>query len=385
MSAPIVIIGAGQAGQKAAEALRKFGVTTPIVMLGDETHPPYQRPPLSKRFLKGEVQADNLWLTSTAFFDQHDIDLRLGTHVARIDTSAHAIVLADDSTINYSQALIATGSSARKLPFAADPHIMTLRSIADVERIRERLAAATRIVIVGGGYIGLEVAAVLAALDRHVTIVEAQSRLLARVASPWISAHFEALHRGHGIDVRLSASVMSIASGKEGCDIVFADGSRLSADLVLASIGGHANDAIARASGIEVEDGILVDSAGRTSAEDIFAAGDCARFVSRRYGRSLRLESVQNANDHARAVAGTMAGHDVFYDPVPWFWSDQFDAKLQIVGMASAGSDLSVDGDPASGRLVVRHFDDSGGVVCVEAVNSPRDFMQARKVLEAVR
>lgn len=384
MSEPIVIVGGGQAGAKAAETLRKLGVETPIVIYGDEAHLPYQRPPLSKKFLTGQMPESGLLLQPAQFYDKLGIEVITGKRAVRLDPGRHRLEFADGDAAAFSKLLISTGSSARQLtvPGRDRAGVFALRSIGDVFRMREYLPAATRVVIVGAGYLGLEAASVMASLGKDVVVLEAEERILARVAGVAISDYLAGLHTSRGVTIRTGVRVGEVT----GCGSSRVTGLRLtneetlSADLVLTAVGGVANDDLARNSGLPASDGILVDATGSTGAPDIFAAGDCARFHSRRYNRSIRLESVQNANDQARSVAEHMAGVGKDYDPVPWFWSDQYETKLQIAGLGQGHDNALVEGDPEAHQFSVSYFRD-GRLLAVDAINDGRAYMRARRSL----
>lgn len=381
MSEPIVIAGAGTAAAKAAETLRKLGASQPIVMIGDEPYPPYQRPPLSKRFLAGEMAEAQLWLHGSEFFTRHGIALRLGRRVTALDPATRTLTLDDGAAQHYGALLLATGSRPRSLnlPGAGLAGIHTLRGIGDVARMRPELGAARRIVIVGGGYIGLEVAAVLRAMGKPVSVLEAQERLAKRALCPIVAGALEQRHRAHGVDIRLGARLVAFAGHDRVAAVTLADGA-IDADLVLVAIGGVANDELAAAAGLATADGICVDTRCR-AGEAIYAAGDCARLPLPRYGAVVRLESVQNANDQARAAAVNMLGGDEVYDPVPWFWSDQHDVKLQIAGLADGHDRSIVDGDTSAAFSVSYLKGDR--LLAVASVNAPRAHMEARRALAA--
>lgn len=382
MTETCVIVGAGQAGAQAAQSLRQGGFAGDIVLLGDEAHPPYQRPPLSKKYLAGELDADRLWLRPAEFYPANGIALRTATRVEAIDRQARRLSLTGGEEIGYDHLLVATGTRPRALPLAgADKAgVLPLRTIADVDAIRPRLAAGRRLVIIGAGYIGLEVAAVARSLGLHVTVLEAQDRVLARVVSPALSAFFQSLHSGHGVDLRFGAGVAAIEGGERAEAVVLAGGERLDCDLVLMAVGAVPNDDLARAAGLEVDDGIVVDAACRSSDPHILAAGDCTRFFSARFGARIRLESVQNAIDQAKAAAATICGTPGTYDPVPWFWSDQYDVKLQIAGLSQGHDEARTVGDPASGAFYVAYLRE-GRLLAVDSVNHPRSHMMARRAL----
>lgn len=381
MSGHCVVIGAGQAAVVVAQGLRERGFGGAITLFGDEAQPPYQRPPLSKKFLSGELSQDRLFIKAEAFYPAHNITLALQTPVTGVDTTRRVVKHAGGETA-YTHLVFATGTRARRLPLSGMdlPGVHTLRSIADVDRLRPHMQAGKRLVIIGAGYVGLEVAAVARGLGLHVSVVEAGARVLSRVVSPQVSAFFEGLHRGHGVELLTGEGLAEIAQGADGVLVRTSTGRELGADLVLVAIGALANTELADQAGIAVRDGILVDAGGRTDIDDVYAAGDCTRFHSKLYGTSIRLESVQNAIDQAKAVAASIMGEDVTYDPVPWFWSDQYEVKLQIAGL-STGYDASVlRGDPASGAFCVLYLAEDR-LLAVDAVNRPRDHMMSRRLI----
>ena len=378
MTDPIVIVGAGQAGAKAAETLRRLGFDGAIMIVGDEPHETYQRPPLSKKYLSGEIETAQLWLNGPGFYESQRIEVVTGERVVSIDPRARRVETASNRAFSYSKLLLATGSRPRALPLPGSdlPGVHMLRSISDVLAMEAVRGGSCRVVIIGGGYIGLEVAAMLRSMGNAVTILEAQQRLLQRVAGPVLSGFFHELHTRRGVDIRLSASVRAIVGTGKVEQVETAD-TVIPADLVLIAAGSIANDDLAAAAGLSVGDGILVDETCR-AADDIYAAGDCTRFFSRRYGRSIRLESVQNATDQARAAAAAMLGAWDIYDPVPWFWSDQYDVKLQIAGLNLGHDRTEVSGDTGIASFALSYFA-GDRLLCVDAVNAPREHMLARR------
>ncbi len=383
MNEPIVIIGAGQAGAQAAISLRQAGYDGDLILLGDERQPPYQRPPLSKKYLSGEITEDQLFLRPEAFWEAQSVDLRIGSAVVAIHPDDRSITLDDGKRISYEKLLLATGSRARSLPVAgADlSGIITLRGIDDVDHLRPRLEAAERLVIIGAGYIGLEVAAVARTLGHPVIVVEAMERVMQRVVSPTVSTFFDALHRDHGVDIRLTMGLDSFLGGDRLEGVRLADGTVIEADLALVAVGGMPDCALAEAAGISCDNGILVDETCRTSAADIYAAGDCTNFPSALYGRRIRLESVQNAIDQAKAAAQAITGEAATYDPVPWFWSDQYDIKLQIAGLSHGYDRAVVDGDPDAAKFSVSYVAKDGRLLAVDAINDARAHMMSRRAI----
>lgn len=381
MTAPIIVVGAGQAGVRAADTLRKLGYDGPVALIGEEPHPPYQRPPLSKKFLLGQMDEQQLWLQGDGFFIQNEIELLVGGQVGVIEPRDKRVVLTDGMERPYHKLILATGSHARPLPVPGGDlkGVYTLRSISDVKALREAVAGAGRIAIIGGGYIGLEVAAIMREQGKDVLVLEGEERLLKRVMSPVMAEFFLKLHRGHGVDVRLGEKVVRLLGETHVTGVELDHGEQLAADLVLVAVGGRAADELAVAAGLLCQDGIIVDEHAQ-AAPDIYACGDCARFPSRRYGRMVRLESVQNANDQARTVAQAIAGTPEVYDPIPWFWSDQYDVKLQIAGLSQDYDRYTTEGDPESGSFSVSYFKGER-LLAVDAVNAPRAHMLARRAL----
>lgn len=380
MSEGVVVIGAGQAAAQLAASLRQGGFKEPIRTLGDEPYLPYQRPPLSKKFLPDPKNPDSLLLRPPAFWQDQGVTIETGRRVGAIDRANRRIVTTSGDEIAYGKLVLATGTSARHLPIPGIdmPGVFSLRTIEDTLRLRPALDAARRVVIIGGGYIGLEAAAVFRGEGRDVVVLEAEDRVLKRVTGAAISDFFQTLHGGRGVALRMNARVAVIEGDPRVSGVVLSDGHRLPADLVLNATGARPNDDLAKAAGIACGDGILVNELARTDDPHIYAIGDCARFHSARYGRVLRLESVQNAIDQAKAAAAAILGQPHHYDPVPWFWSDQYDIKLQIAGLADRHDTAAVVGDPASGRFSVEYRAD-GKLVAVDAVNDGRAHMMARR------
>jgi len=383
MQETIVIVGAGQAGAQVAQSLRQGGHEGPIRLIGDEPYAPYQRPPLSKKFLLGEIGPEGLWLRPPAFYTTQKIDLIPDTKVVSIDRAAKRIAFGNGDTLGYDKLVLTTGTKARAIPLegAGLDGVMTLRTIADVDAIRARLEGKTNLVIVGAGYIGLEVAAVAKSLGKTVTVVEALERPMKRVVSPVVSDYFTRLHRAKGVDLRLETGVEAFVGEGSVSGVRIAGGDVLPADLVLVAVGAEPNDGLAAEAGLEVDNGIIVDGCGQTSDEAVYAAGDCTRFFSNRYGRSVRMESVQNAIDQAKSVAQTLLGEeDVDYDPLPWFWSDQYDIKLQIAGLSDGYDDTKVVGSQDGNKFYVAYLK-GGQLIAVDSINSPRSHMMARRTI----
>jgi 3-phenylpropionate/trans-cinnamate dioxygenase ferredoxin reductase component len=380
MNRGVVVIGAGQAAAQLAISLRQAGYPDDITIIGEEPYPPYQRPPLSKKFLLERGRPASLFLRSDAFWGDHDVAFELASVAGAIDLDNRSVSLVDGRVIPYTTLVFATGTRAKRppLPGVMLPGVVTLRTIADVQHLRDALDDARRIVVIGAGYIGLETAAVMRAEGRNVIVLEAEERVLKRVTAPTVSEFFDALHRERGVNIRLGARVAAFAGDRRVTAVHLADGTLVDADLVLLATGAQANDGLARETGLTCADGIVVDEFAHTTAPDVYAIGDCTRFPSRRYGRHVRLESVQNAIDQAKAAAAAIAGDAVPYDPVPWFWSDQYELKLQIAGLLDGYDTVTPAGDRAGGRYSVE-YRRSGRLIAVDAVNEPRAHMLARR------
>tara|TARA_R110002051_G_scaffold3242_1_gene17606 strand:- start:869 stop:2074 length:1206 start_codon:yes stop_codon:yes gene_type:complete len=375
----ILIIGAGHAGGSVAALLRQYGHEGPIVLAGAETSPPYQRPPLSKAWLKGEATGDDLLLRPLSFYGEQGITLRTGTTATAIDRGDQRVRFADGTEETYDVLVLATGSTARKLavPGADRPDLLELRTLEDAERLKAALRPGSRLVVVGGGYVGLEAAASARALGAEVVVLERMDRVLARVASETLSTFFTDLHRHHGVDIRTGVEV----TGFEDDGVGLADGSMVAADVVLVGVGGLACDDLARAAGLVCDNGVVVDEAARTSDPAIHAVGDMTFRPLPLHGRRMqRLESVPNALEQAKQVAAAITGRTAPAPEVPWFWSDQYDAKLQIAGLPHDADRQLVRGDPATGTFAVFHLN-GDRIVCVEAVNAAAEFMGGRQLI----
>jgi 3-phenylpropionate/trans-cinnamate dioxygenase ferredoxin reductase subunit len=384
----IVIVGAGQAGVMTAEALRSGGYAGAITMLGDEPHGPYHRPPLSKAWLAGDITEAQLVMRAPELLAKKDITLRTHARVAAIDRSARQLHLIDGETLHYTGLVLATGSSPRtlQLPGSDAPNVLPLRSRDDAGRIAAQLARCAEqglpVVVVGGGFIGLEVAATARKKGLAVTVLEAAPRLLSRVLAPALSDWYAALHRGHGVELMLEARIAAIETAQgQAQAVLLADGRRLPCGLVVLGVGVSANDALARAAGLECDRGIVVDACSRTADPCIVAAGDC---TARRMadGTLLRLESVQNATEQARSAAAALLGQDRPFTATPWFWSDQYDKKLQMAGLSGGAQAWAVRGDINGASFSVYHFQ-AGRLIAVDSINSAKDHLQARKLLDA--
>jgi 3-phenylpropionate/trans-cinnamate dioxygenase ferredoxin reductase subunit len=381
----IVIVGAGHAAGQAAISLRQGGYDGRLIIVGEEAYPPYQRPPLSKKFLAGELELQRLFLRPDRYYGEHDIELRLNTRVTAIDRVGHALRLNDGRELAYSKLVLATGSEVRHLPLdGADlPGVHYLRTVDDVLALRGGFRPGARLIVLGAGYIGLEVAAVAAQTGLQVSVWEIAERVLARIGSPELSAFYERVHREAGVELKLG---LSPAAGIRGAgrvqSVLDGDGQESPADLVLIGIGVQPTTDIAAAAGLPCDDGILVDEYCQTEDRDILAIGDCTNHPNSLLGRRLRLESVHNAQEQAKTAAATLLGTPKAYSQVPWFWSDQYDLKLQIAGIGDPGCERVVRGDPAERSFAVFHLRDDR-LQKVEAVNSAREFMLGKKLIAA--
>jgi 3-phenylpropionate/trans-cinnamate dioxygenase ferredoxin reductase subunit len=383
MSGGILILGAGQAAAQLAISLRQAGYDGAIRMIGDEPYAPYQRPPLSKAFLKERPAADALLLRRESYWADHQVQLELGAAAAAVDLARKQVSLGDGSTRDYATLVFATGTRARDLPLPGIklPGVFSLRKIDDVRRLRPALDEARRIAIVGGGYIGLEVAAVMRQEGRDAIVIEAEGRVMKRVAGEAVSGFFDGLHRSRGVDIRLGCRLAAIDGDSRATGVTLASGERIAADLVLVATGARANDDLASAAGLPCEDGIVVDDVAR-AVPGVYAIGDCARFFSHRYGRKIRLECVQNAVDQAKAAAAAIMGQGKPYDPVPWFWSDQYEVKLQITGLLDGFDAAETIGNPADGKFSVE-YRKGGKLIAVDAINDGRAHMLGRRRIAA--
>ena len=375
----VVIIGAGHAGGSVASFLKQYGFDGQIVLAGAEPLAPYQRPPLSKAWLKGEADESALQLRADDFYAQNDIDLRLGVTAATIDRDTRMVTF-DDGTVEFFDYLvIATGSRARKLPVPGgeDAGLLELRTTQDAERLKAALGQGRRLVVIGGGYVGLEAAASARALGGSAVVLERMDRVLQRVASPTLSTFYTRRHTEEGVEIRTQVEVQAVSAHS----VTLGDGTVLEADAVLVGIGAIANDDLARAAGLECQDGIVVDLDARTSDANIFAVGDVTRRPLPHYdGIMHRLESVPNALEQAKQVASAITGRPRPVDEVPWFWSDQYDAKLQIAGLPFGATAQVVRGNPETGSFAVFHLN-GDRIVCVEAVNAAQPFMFGKQAI----
>lgn len=381
----VLIVGAGHGGSQSAIALRQAGFAGSIGLVGDETEAPYERPPLSKDYLAGQRSAERLLIRPLGFWADKAIDLRPGETVGTVDVAARQVATVAGRGIGYGTLIWATGGSPRRLTCSGHDlgGVHAVRDRRDVDQLRAELATATRVVVIGGGYIGMEVTAALTKTRQQVILLEAQDRLLARVAGPALSQFFEAEHRAYGVDVRLGAMVACIEErAGRACGVRLADGTRIDCDLVIVGIGIIPRVEPLRRAGAAGSDGIAVDAACRTSLPYVYAVGDCAAQESRfADGRSLRIESVQNAHDQAVGAARSITGSEPLPSAPPWFWSNQYDLKLQTVGLSLGHDAAIVRGDTRNRSFSVVYLKD-GRVAALDCVNATKDYVQGRRLVE---
>lgn len=386
MPDPIVIVGAGQAGASLAARLRGLGYDGPLLMLGEEPHPPYQRPPLSKKYMSGELDIPRLLIRPLSWYEEQKIELRLSAAVAEIVPADHCVILADGTRLGYAKLALTTGAHPRRLAPAMGGDlagVFTIRDLADVDALAPVMAPGKTVLVVGGGYIGLEAAAVAAGKGLKVILVEMAPRILQRVACALTADYFRALHQRHGVVIRESAPLLELV-GQDGrlTGALMQDGGAIETEIAVIGIGITPNDALAERAGLKVDNGIVVDGACRTSAPDIYAAGDCANFPWR--GQRTRLESVQNAVEQAEHAAAAMLGAEKDYDPVPWFWSDQYDVKLQIAGLNRGYDDAVPRPGKREGSQSVWYFA-GDRLIAVDAMNDALAYALGKKIIEAGR
>ncbi|KQI71674.1 pyridine nucleotide-disulfide oxidoreductase [Loktanella sp. 5RATIMAR09] len=381
----VVIVGAGQAGASLAAKLRTVGFEGEITLIGAEKVPPYQRPPLSKAYLLGEMAEERLYLRPAVFYDEHNIDLRLNTRVTAIDRAAKTIRLSDDTELAYDELALTTGAHPRTLPAAIGgmlDGIFAVRDLSDADAMAPAFSAGKRVLIIGGGYIGLEAAAVASKLGLQVTLVEMADRILQRVAAPATSDYFRALHQSHGVDIREGVGLERLLGADHVTGAVLTDGTTLEIDFAVVGVGINPASILAESAGLDVGNGITTDNYGRTSDPHIWAAGDCASCLF--HGQTIRLESVGNAIDQAEAVAANIAGGDAPYVPKPWFWSDQYDCKLQIAGLNLGYTDVYLRKGDAPG-VQSNWYYNRDTLLAVDAMNDPRNYMVGKRLIEAGR
>ena len=379
-----VIVGASHAGVSLALQLRREGWEGPIQLVGAEKELPYHRPPLSKELLSGQKELDAIRLRPEKIYADNDIELLLGTTALKIDKEQRSLHLHDGRVLQYENLALCTGAKVRQLPLALDSErVLYLRTAADVAQLQALAQPGKHAVIIGGGYIGLEAAAVLRKMEIEVTVLEMAPRVLARVTSEVLSDYLTSLHMMHGVSIKTSTQVNGIQDHEGKLQVVCNDNTEYLADFVLVGIGVGPNTTLAETAGVSLDDGIVVDEKGCTSVPHIFAAGDCTRHPNRFAGGNVRLESVQNANDQARVVAANMVGKASIYDAAPWFWSDQYDIKLQMAGLNSNYDSTVTRGDPtnAENEGFCVFYLRAGELVAVDSVARPKEFMAGKQLI----
>jgi 3-phenylpropionate/trans-cinnamate dioxygenase ferredoxin reductase subunit len=382
MQNTVVIAGAGQAASQTIVSLRQGGFEGRIVLVGDEPYLPYQRPPLSKKFLAGELEASRLLLRHEHFYPEHQVEVHLGTRVSRIEPGSRTAELSSGTTLHYDKLVLATGSRPREVgvPGHRLPGVHYLRTIDDVERIRADFRPGASLVIVGAGYIGLEVAAVAISRGLKVTVIELADEVMARVEAPPVSAFMARVHREAGVEICCNTGLKAFAGKTRLKGVISTDDREIPADLAIVGIGVLTNVELAQDAGIVCDNGIMVDEYCRTSDADVLAVGDCTNHPNALLGRRLRLESVHNAVEQGKTAATTILGRLEPYNQVPWFWSDQYDLKLQIAGLSSRSEQAVIRGEPES-RSFAAFFLSDGRLTAVYAINSPREFMLSKKLI----
>ncbi len=380
---PIVVVGAGQAAASFVSRHVALGSPEPLLLVGEESHPPYQRPPLSKKYLLGELERERLFIRPLEWYAEQGVETRFDTRIDEIRPADRQLLTAAGEQIEYDRLVLCTGSSARGLPASIGGElagVYRLRSIADIDTMAPEFTAGRRLLIVGGGYIGLEAAAVARQLGLEVTVLEMAERIMQRVAAAETSDYFRRLHQDHGVVIREAARMTRLledAGRVSGAELE--NGEILATDLVLIGIGSSPNVALAEAAGLEIDNGIAVDETCRSSDPHIYAAGDCTSFI--RNGQRIRLESVQNAADQGDLVARVIAGEDVTYGAIPWFWSDQYDCKLQIVGL-NLGHDRTVVRPGESEAVMSIWYYAGEQLLAIDAMNDPKAYAFGRRIIE---
>ena len=379
----VVIVGAGHAGGSAAALLRQYGWTGPVTVIGEEPIAPYQRPPLSKAWLKGEADADSLALRPPSFYAEQSIVLRLATGVSSVDAPSKVVTLDSGEEVAYDHLILAVGATARKLPIpGADlAGVLELRTADDAEKLKAALGPGKTLAIIGGGYVGLEAAASARALGAEVVVIEREARVLARVACETLSTFFQTYHHDRGVRFLLNAGVEAFEGEGAITGVQLSDGQVIACDAALVGVGAVPHESLARMAGCDCDHGIVVDMASRTSVDGIYAIGDCTRRPMPIYGLMHRLESVPNALEQAKQVAALLCGRPTPPAETPWFWSDQYDIKLQIAGLPFHAVRQIVRGDPATGRFAVFHLDAENRLQAVEAINAAPEFMAGRQLV----
>ena len=381
-----VIIGASHAGVSLAMQLRREGWSHEIVLISDDVQLPYHRPPLSKDFLNSKKDLDQIHLRPKKAFEDNNIDLRLGNEVTAVDIVSKTLVLNGDEKLQYGKLAFCVGSKVKKIPQSEQfSNMFYLRNAADAMRIQSSFSGKKRAVIIGAGYIGLEVSAVLREKGIKVTVIDIAERILERVTSPYLSQYMRTIHEEHGVRFMLQTGVSHFDGGKRAEFVVCDNGERLACDIVIIGIGITPNISVAKESGLNVETGIIVNERCQASEEDIYAAGDCTEHYNCFYDRVITLESVQNANDQARCAASNIAGKEQSYESIPWFWSDQYNMKIQMVGLQNSEDDVVVRGNltsPNKNGLSLFYMKESR-IVAADCVNRPKEFASAKQLIQS--
>lgn len=378
-----VVIGASHAAAQLAPSLRQEGWVGKILVIGDEPYLPYHRPPLSKAFLAGEKESDGVLIRPQSFYEKNDIEFQLGVRVEVIDRVHKTVTLTSGEVIDYDKLALCTGSRVRtvSLPGTDLAGVHYLRDINDVEKIKKYIGDRKNAVIVGGGYIGLETASVLKKLSMNVTVLEMAPRILARVTAPELSEFYTRVHTEEGVDIKVGVAVSGIEGDGHVTRVACADGSGFDADLVVIGVGVVPNVELAQAAGLEVENGVVVDEFCRTVDPDIVASGDVSNHPNSLYKQRLRLESVPNASGQSKTAAASICGKDKAYNELPWFWSDQYDLKLQIAGLSQGYDQVVIRGDRNKGRSFVAFYLKEGKLISADCVNRPQEFMASKRLI----
>ena len=376
----VVIVGASHAAPDAISTLRRSGWQGKIVLIGDEDRLPYQRPPLSKAYYSGDVSKDKLLIRNQAFYEKSEVELKLGLRTESIDRELKSVTLDNAETVFYDKLILATGTRARHLniPGADSPEVHYLRTMADVDGIKSSLVKGAKLLIVGAGYIGLEVAASAVKQGIDVTVLESMDRVLARVTGPEISDFYQQLHARNGVSIKLNSVLTEFVNDNGGRHALMANGEKISFDHAIIGIGVVPNSEIAEQAGLECDNGICVDEFTRTSDPDIYAVGDVSNHPNVIYNQRIRLESVPNASGQAKVAASHICNKEIKYDQLPWFWSDQYDVKLQTAGLFQGYDQTLLQGDIEQNKFSVTYLK-QGNVIAIDAINSPGDFMRAKK------
>ena len=379
----LVVVGAGQAGIQCIASLRKEGYSGSITLIGEENHLPYQRPPLSKGFLSGATASDRLYLKKLEFFQENSIQLDLGVKATKIDRENCLVHLSDNKTIGYDKLVLATGSRVRKLNFPGSnlDGINYLRGIDDATLLKDGLLKSKNLVIVGAGYIGLEVAAVATEFDINITVIEMADRVMNRTVDPIISQYYEKLHINNGIKFILNESLEKVDGNNTVEHVICSGGSSIQADILVIGAGVIPNVELAEGSGLSCENGISVDQYGLTEDMKVFACGDCTNHPNEKLNRRLRLESVHNAMEQSKTVASSIMGKKTAYNQIPWFWSDQYDHKLQIVGLSGDQDEVLMRGSQEESKFMLFYLKEEE-IIAIDAVNNPKEFLICRKLVE---